>query len=92
MPQFPKLIHTEFYCGHRIFEGTKIRDSFGSKIPQHRLLTRKEWAWIQKHRYSYWTTFGPIYRENMILEAHADLFWVDPQTSRAIKHPNPEAK
>lgn len=72
---------------YRIFPGEVIKSPH--LIPQHRLLTRKEWLWIQTpHRYSYWTTTGPIHRGDFIYTSHKEIFWVDSQTSRAIKHPD----
>lgn len=67
----------------------KIKD--GHLIPQHRLLTKKEWAWIKTpHRYSYWTTTGPITKGDFIYTHHKEIFFIDPLSDRAIKHQEPK--
>ena len=83
-------IHPIYFCGHKIALSRSFKN--GEKIPQHRLLTRKEWNWIYtNHRYSYWATTGPkIDADGNTCLMHHSCFWINPKTSRAIKHP--EAK
>lgn len=48
----------------------------GADVPQHRLLTKKEWAWIRKgHNWGYWTVTGTA-RNQM----HHELVHVDVET------------